>query len=179
MWVRIFFSFCGIGIWTQGFALIKQAPYCLSHTCTPFSSGYFGVLWTIWPVWPQTSILPISASQVARIIGMNHWHMAMNIFLSKNIQVWGAWPLLPLSPPSDSLVCVLSYFCLCLCRHMHVQKEIGIFVICVLKDNEITLYMLFCNLFFTWRCVWAVSILVWSSASLFDDCKEFQRMAVE
>jgi hypothetical protein len=27
---------------TQGFALAKQAIYCLSHTSGPFCSGYFG-----------------------------------------------------------------------------------------------------------------------------------------
>jgi hypothetical protein len=40
-----------------------------------FCSGYFGVgiPWTICPGWPWTTILPISASQIARIIGMSHW----------------------------------------------------------------------------------------------------------
>jgi hypothetical protein len=46
----------------------------LSHTCSPFCSGYFGdgVSWTICLGWPQTSILPISASQVARITSVSH-----------------------------------------------------------------------------------------------------------
>jgi hypothetical protein len=58
------------GIWTQGFALAKQALYHLS----PFFSGYFGdgVLWTISSDWPWTTILLISASQVARITGLSH-----------------------------------------------------------------------------------------------------------
>jgi hypothetical protein len=40
----------------------------LSHTSSPFCSSYFGNgIWqTICPGWPQTIILPISASQVAR-----------------------------------------------------------------------------------------------------------------
>jgi hypothetical protein len=33
--------FCGTGAWTQGFALAKQV-HCLSHTSTPFCSGYLG-----------------------------------------------------------------------------------------------------------------------------------------
>jgi hypothetical protein len=46
----------------------------LSHTSSPFCSGYFGggILWTICPGWPWTEILPISASQVARITDINH-----------------------------------------------------------------------------------------------------------
>jgi hypothetical protein len=37
--------------------------------------GYF---WrTICPGWPQTMILPISISQVARLIGVRHWHPAI------------------------------------------------------------------------------------------------------
>jgi hypothetical protein len=35
------------------------------------------VSWTIWPSWLQTMILLISASQVARIIGMNHQCLAL------------------------------------------------------------------------------------------------------
>jgi hypothetical protein len=35
--------------WTQGLACAKQALYCLSHTSSPFCSGYFrdGVSWTL------------------------------------------------------------------------------------------------------------------------------------
>jgi hypothetical protein len=32
-----------------------------------------GVSWTLSPVWPWSTFLPISTSQVARIIGVNHW----------------------------------------------------------------------------------------------------------
>jgi hypothetical protein len=48
--------------------------YCLSHTSSPFCSGYFGdgVLRTICLGWLQTLILLISASQLARIIDVNH-----------------------------------------------------------------------------------------------------------
>jgi hypothetical protein len=48
----------------------------LSHTPSPFCSGYFGdgILLTICPDWSWTLILLILASQVARITGMNHWH---------------------------------------------------------------------------------------------------------
>jgi hypothetical protein len=37
-----FFLFCSIGVWTQGFVLAKQMLYHLSHTSSPFCSGYFG-----------------------------------------------------------------------------------------------------------------------------------------
>jgi hypothetical protein len=37
------FIYLGVtGVWTQGSTLAKQALYCLSHTSTPFCSGYFG-----------------------------------------------------------------------------------------------------------------------------------------
>jgi hypothetical protein len=37
-----FLCFGGTGVYTQGFALAKQVLYCLSHTFSPFCSGYFG-----------------------------------------------------------------------------------------------------------------------------------------
>jgi hypothetical protein len=66
------------GLWNLGFLLTKQALYCLSHTFSPFWSGYFGdrVSRTICLRWPQTSILPISASQVARVTGVRHRYPA-------------------------------------------------------------------------------------------------------
>jgi hypothetical protein len=47
LWISEIFSlftffFSGSGVWTQGFALTKQIPYCLSHTSNPFFSRYFG-----------------------------------------------------------------------------------------------------------------------------------------
>jgi hypothetical protein len=43
----------------------KQALYHLSHTFSPFYSGYFGdaIFQTVCLGWPQTSILTITASQ--------------------------------------------------------------------------------------------------------------------
>jgi hypothetical protein len=38
-------------------------------------------LWTICPGWPQTLILPISDSQIARITGVSHQHLAWFFFL--------------------------------------------------------------------------------------------------
>jgi hypothetical protein len=50
-----------------------QVLYHLNHTSSPFCSAYFGdgILKTICPGWLQTIILPISASQVARITGVS------------------------------------------------------------------------------------------------------------
>jgi hypothetical protein len=39
-----------------------------------------GVSQTICPDWPQTKILPILASQVAKVTGMNHQHPAITQF---------------------------------------------------------------------------------------------------
>jgi hypothetical protein len=70
-------------LWAQGFTLAKQTLYCLSHTSSAFCSGYFGdeVLWTICSNWLRVMILLISASKVARITGVSHWHPALHFFL--------------------------------------------------------------------------------------------------
>jgi hypothetical protein len=59
----------------------------LSHISSPFCSSYFrdGISWTSCPDWPWATILPISASQVTRIIGMDHWHPAPKHFWEKDI----------------------------------------------------------------------------------------------
>jgi hypothetical protein len=56
----------------------------LRHTSRPFCSGYFrdGVSPTICTGWPWTMILPISVSQVAKIIAVSHWHLACLAFLN-------------------------------------------------------------------------------------------------
>jgi hypothetical protein len=48
---------------------------------SPFCSGYLGdeVLQTICLGWTWTANLLISASQVAGITGINHWHLALNM----------------------------------------------------------------------------------------------------
>jgi hypothetical protein len=50
----------------------------LSHSSVLFCVGFFWdrVSWTICPGWFQTTMLLISASWVARIIGMSHQHPA-------------------------------------------------------------------------------------------------------
>jgi hypothetical protein len=42
--------------------------------------GRRGVSWTVCLDWPRTSVLPISASQLPRIIGMTHWYPPTQIF---------------------------------------------------------------------------------------------------
>jgi hypothetical protein len=51
--LAFFFSLGETGVRTQGFALAKQALYHVSHTFSPFCSGYFGnvVSLTICPGW--------------------------------------------------------------------------------------------------------------------------------
>jgi hypothetical protein len=50
------------------------------------------VSWTICPGWPQTAILLISASQVARITGMGHWCLALTILLIKEHILFQKFP---------------------------------------------------------------------------------------
>jgi hypothetical protein len=58
--------------------LAKEVLFCLGQGSSPFCSGYFGdeVLPTNFPGWSRTSILEISASQVARITGVSHPYLA-------------------------------------------------------------------------------------------------------
>jgi hypothetical protein len=63
----------------------KNALYHLSCTSSPFCSGYFGggISETISLGWPQSVILPISASQVARITGTSHQYWIRRIYEQK------------------------------------------------------------------------------------------------
>jgi hypothetical protein len=71
------------------FFLFWLKLYHLDNTCGPISSGYFGdrVLWTICLGWPWALILQISASQVARIIGMSQWYLA-EVPIFADCQLW-------------------------------------------------------------------------------------------
>jgi hypothetical protein len=52
--------------------LAKQSLYCFSHTQSIFLDYFGDGLMNYLLGWPQTSILLISTSQVARIIGISH-----------------------------------------------------------------------------------------------------------
>jgi hypothetical protein len=80
LWHPSFFSFlffwwdCKLNL---GLCACKEVIYHLSHTSSPFCSGFFGdgeegFSWTICPGWPQTMIPLISAFQEACITGMSH-----------------------------------------------------------------------------------------------------------
>jgi hypothetical protein len=60
----------------------------LSYSASTFYVGYVQdrVLLTICPGWFSTVILLIAASQVAGIIGVNHWHPAINFILGTFLQ---------------------------------------------------------------------------------------------
>jgi hypothetical protein len=80
-----FFSFFGgTGDWTQGLHLeLLHQPY--------FYESFFEIrsCRTICPVWRQTSILLISASWVARIIGVSHGaQLPIFIRLFVKIELW-------------------------------------------------------------------------------------------
>jgi hypothetical protein len=71
---RISFFFLWDWGLNSGLTLHSRSFYHLSHTSSPYFSGYFGdgVLQTICPGWPQTKILPISVLQAARITDVSH-----------------------------------------------------------------------------------------------------------
>jgi hypothetical protein len=65
-----FFFLVGLGF---GLRPAKQVFYCLSHTSSPFCSGYFGdgVTELFALAGLGITVLPISVSQVSRITGMS------------------------------------------------------------------------------------------------------------
>jgi hypothetical protein len=73
----LFLCFGGTMFWTQDHRLATQVLYHLSHFTSPFYVGCFRdwVSWTVFPGLLRTEILPISASWVARITGVNHWNL--------------------------------------------------------------------------------------------------------
>jgi hypothetical protein len=70
--------------------LAKQVIYHLSHNSSPFSSGYLEmeVSETICLGWSQALALLVSASQVARITGMNHECLVIIIFYKYRLVVF-------------------------------------------------------------------------------------------
>jgi hypothetical protein len=72
--IYLFIYFGGTRVWTQDFVLAKLVLYHLSHTASPFWSGYFGHGSPNYLSWLLTEIVPISASQVVLITGVSHWH---------------------------------------------------------------------------------------------------------
>jgi hypothetical protein len=77
--------FCGSGAWTQGLHLrpLHQPIFVM---------GFFQdrVSWTVCPGWLGTAIFLISASWVARIIGVSHWCPANICYLKKGREI-KAW----------------------------------------------------------------------------------------
>jgi hypothetical protein len=60
--------------------LISASHVACDDRCMPLWPGidWNGISQTIYPRWLQTVVLPISASQVARITSMSHWCPAWN-----------------------------------------------------------------------------------------------------
>jgi hypothetical protein len=81
MFKKLFFFLAIVGFKLRASHLLGGTlPFALF--CVRYFQGR--ISWTICPSWPQTSILLISASWAARIIGMSHRHLAM----SKELWHW-------------------------------------------------------------------------------------------
>jgi hypothetical protein len=67
----VFWVFFETRVWTQDLVFAKWVLCHLSHSSSPFCSGYFGdvISQTICNDWSQTVILQISVSHVARTTG--------------------------------------------------------------------------------------------------------------
>jgi hypothetical protein len=76
-----------LGFELRGSHLQNRLP--LTWAKPPFCSGYFGdgISHTICLSWPPTSILPISAYQAAKIIGMSHPYPTTTIFLITRVLI--------------------------------------------------------------------------------------------
>jgi hypothetical protein len=77
----LFFSFLVV---TQGFGLQSRCSSTWATSPVPFALVILEVcvLWTTCLGWPQTAILPISASQAAKITGVSQWYLAESFFLN-------------------------------------------------------------------------------------------------
>jgi hypothetical protein len=98
-------SFLGTGVSTQGFELARQAFYHLSHTFSHFALVILEIGSLFLPRSAWTSILPTSASYVARMTGMYY-----SIYLLVEM---GSYKLLPglafnSDPPNLSLPTILN-----------------------------------------------------------------------
>jgi hypothetical protein len=74
-----FLYVCGTGVWTHVFMLAKQALNLLSHTSSPFCSGYFGdgVSRTVCPGWPLTDPPDVSLPK----LGLQAWLTSARLLL--------------------------------------------------------------------------------------------------
>jgi hypothetical protein len=96
--LKFHFIFCGTRVWTQGLHLeTLHQPF--------FAKGFFQdkISWTIFSGWLWTMILLISASWVARITGVSHWHLASIYFLRWPLYVAEVNPELTTYVPQASL----------------------------------------------------------------------------
>jgi hypothetical protein len=84
-----FFSFTLLGFELRASRLLSRCSATYAISLVLFCVRYFWdrFLWTICPGWPQTANLQISASYVARIIGVSHWCPAGDRFSQKNHHV--------------------------------------------------------------------------------------------
>jgi hypothetical protein len=88
IYMLLIFYFC-LSFWGVGLDFELRTSFLQSRCSNTwailpvyFCSGYFGdgLLRTVCPGCPKTTILLISASQVARITGMSHQHPATHLF---------------------------------------------------------------------------------------------------
>jgi hypothetical protein len=101
----------GTEVWTQGFTLAKQALYAWATALVHFAVVILEMEFsqTVCPGWPQTTLLLISASQVARIIGRSHQYLVFLNFLRLVLWSWIGSILIkdPVGSGEESLMLML------------------------------------------------------------------------
>jgi hypothetical protein len=82
--LHLFFFFWWYWSLNSGLCTYKTGTLPLVHFALVILE--MGVLWIIYLVWLQTAILSMSASQVARIIGMRNWR-SLSVFFTLAVLV--------------------------------------------------------------------------------------------
>jgi hypothetical protein len=144
--------FDSISVWTPDFTLIRQALYCLRHTSSPFTSGYFsdssgdqgpqyscfiltligGKLFLL--VWSVTVMFQLSALWVARVTGVSHWHLAPSF-----------------------------YFWFYLCNDKFCVSKFGIHI-AIIRNNSYLCIWFFPSLFLTFNFFCELKLSFWNKA---------------
>jgi hypothetical protein len=92
LFLRQGFAFCHNSFL---FMLLAVAEMTGAMPPSPAFFCWYEISWTFSPGWPQISILLISASQVARITGVSHWHLAktnlLNVYYYAKTKVYIRW----------------------------------------------------------------------------------------
>jgi hypothetical protein len=108
LWFVLFVAVVSTGIWTQDFALVRQALYCLSHASSPFYSGCFGSVWRFAQAW---TIIFFYASTIAVMPGIRHYAQLVSTEMGSWRFLCPLWPGTTVLPTWTSSVAAMTGMC--------------------------------------------------------------------